>query len=271
VKRQSDPKGRLTEPLARTALAAILLAVAPLLRAGAAAADDNPYLPVAGAEFRTALPFGKQDRVQVPGFLLQQHPITNAEFLAFVTTHPQWRRGATPVVLADADYLSHWSAPLDPGPAALNSQPVTRVSWFAAQAYCEAEDARLPSWYEWELAAAASADRRDARADPAWRQQVLDWYARPAGDTLHAVGQGTANVYGLYDLHGMVWEWVQDFNSLIPADADPEQFCGSGAQNLQQKENYAVLMRLALLGSLRASDTGHALGFRCARTAPASP
>jgi formylglycine-generating enzyme required for sulfatase activity len=244
---------------------------AALLRAGAAAADGNPFLPVAGAELHSALPSGRQDRVLVRGFLLQRHPVTNAEFLAFVSAHREWQRGSVPRILADADYLGHWSGPLEPGPRAAAAQPVTRVSWFAAQAYCEAQQARLPSWYEWELAAAASGTQRDARSDPAWRQQILDWYARPAGDGLVAVEQGAANLYGLYDIHGVVWEWVQDFDSLLPADADPERFCGSGAQNLQDKENYAVLMRIALLGSLRAADTGHAIGFRCARNVETAP
>jgi formylglycine-generating enzyme required for sulfatase activity len=36
---------------------------------------------------------------------------------------------------------------------------------------------------------------------------------------------------------------------------------------MQQKENYAVLMRIAMLGSLHGADTGHSLGFRCARDA----
>ena len=241
------------------------------LLVGGAAADGNPFLPVEPATFRSALPSGKEEVVKVRGFLLQEHPVTNVEFLAFVRANPQWRRGALPAVMAGGDYLAHWAGPLDPGPQAADSQPVTRVSWFAAEAYCAAQDGRLPYWYEWELAAAASANERDARSDPTWRQQILDWYARPVSAHLPDVKEGSANIYGLYDLHGLVWEWVRDFNSLLPADADPEKFCGSGAQNLQQKENYAVLMRIALLGSLQASDTGHALGFRCARDMRSQP
>jgi len=235
--------------------------------AGATAAEGNPFLPVTGSEFQSVLPGGKQDPVAVHAFLLQRHPVTNAEFLAFLKTHPQWQRGSVPAVLADADYLSHWASPLDPGPRAEPTQPVTRVSWFAAEAYCEAQQARLPSWYEWELAAAASASKRDARADAAWRQQILDWYARPAGERLASVEQESADVYGIHDLHGLVWEWVQDFDSLMPADADAGRLCGGGAQSLQQKEHYAVLMRLAMLASLHAADTGRSVGFRCARDA----
>ena len=255
----------------KTTLCSGLLAGTLLFGGGAATAADNPFVPVAGAEFRSALPTGQQEPVKVRSFLLQRHPVTNAEFRAFVTAHPNWRRGAVPAVMADAGYLRDWSDPLDPGPRAPDSQPVTRVSWFAAEAYCDAQGARLPSWYEWELAAAASATQPDGRSDPTWRQQVLDWYARPADESLPAVEQGPANAYGLHDLHGLLWEWVQDFNSLLPADADPQQFCGSGAQNLQQKENYAVVMRIAMLGSLRAADTGRIVGFRCARDARPLP
>jgi formylglycine-generating enzyme required for sulfatase activity len=245
-------------------VAALLLSAA-----SAGASDDNPYLPVAGGEFRSALPTDSRP-VRVPAFLLQRHPVTNSEFLAFLTAYPDWRRGAVPVVLADQDYLSHWARPLEPGPEAAEL-PVTRVSFFAAEAYCEAQQARLPRWYEWELAAAASDTSPDARGDAAWRQQVLNWYSQPGGGRLQRVARGQANVYGVLDLHGLVWEWVQDFNSVLPADADPEKFCGSGAQNLQQKENYAVLMRIAMLGSLHGSDTGHGLGFRCARDAKVRP
>lgn len=265
MSRPGVPRARRTK-LSRYAV----LAAALLSSAGAAPADDNTFVLVAGGEFRSTLPTTKGEGVRVGAFLLQQHPVTNAEFRAFLLAHREWRRDAVPRVLADADYLTHWAGPLDPGSTGAEA-PVTRVSWFAADAYCEAQRARLPTWYEWELAAAASTSLRDARSDPAWRQQLLDWYARPVTMPLPAVEQRAPNVHGLYDLHGLVWEWVQDFNALLPADADPEQFCGSGAQNLQQKENYAVLMRIALLGSLRAGDTGHAVGFRCARDAGGAP
>ncbi|MBL6749700.1 MAG: formylglycine-generating enzyme family protein [Nevskia sp.] len=258
----------------RTAGLAALALMALAAAAAAADTQDNPYLPVDGADFRSALsPSGTgagtgtgtgTGTVHVAGFLLQRHPVTNAEFLAFVARHPEWRRGAAAPLLADADYLGHWQAPDALGPAAPPRQPATRVSWFAAEAYCEAQGARLPAWHEWELAAAASRTVRDARADPAWRQQILDWYARPAGQPLPAVESSAPDVYGLYDLHGLVWEWVLDANSLMGSD-EAQKFCGGGALSVSQKENFAVLMRVAMLSSLRARDTGHALGFRCAR------
>ena len=88
-------------------------------------------------------------KVQVAPFQLMDTPVSNAQFLAFVTVNPEWRRGAVPSVFAEARYLEHWSGPLTLGKLALPQQPVTRVSWFAAQAYCEAQQARLPTWSEW--------------------------------------------------------------------------------------------------------------------------
>jgi sulfatase modifying factor 1 len=198
-------------------------------------------------------------------------PVTNADFARFVAAHPQWRRDRVARVFADAGYLRHWTSDGSSAPAAAR-QPVTRISWFAANAYCEAQGARLPTWYEWERVGAADPTRADARADPAWRQKILDWYARPAGGTLPDVGRGEPNYFGVRDIHGMVWEWVQDLGSMMVSgdnreqgDPDLKKFCGSGALSLEQKDNYAMLMRIATLSSMQASYTSNSMGFRCVK------
>jgi formylglycine-generating enzyme len=250
---------------ARLALAWVGL----MLALPAAAAD---YVALPGGSFSSVLPAdGKAAAAQVAPFRLRTEPVTNAEFLAFVKAHPPWRRDRVAKILADERYLSHWAGAEVLGEQALPNQPVTRVSWFAAQAYCESEQARLPSWYEWEYAAAADATRRDARADPAWRESILGWYSRPSSKGLPDIG-GAPNAYGVRDLNNLVWEWVDDFNALMVASDSREQgdpdllkFCGAGAISLQEKENYAVLMRIAMLSALKAADTTNNMGFRCAK------
>ena len=202
--------------------------------------------------------------------------MTVAEFLAFVRAHGDWQRGRAPSVFAQGRYLVGWSDALHPGTGQLNS-PVTDVSWFAARAYCESEGARLPTWLEWEYAAAADETRTDARDDEQWRRRILAWYERPAASMLPAVG-GPPNVYGVRDLHGLVWEWVDDFNALFisgdsrtQGDPDRQQFCGAGAISIVGRDSYAVLMRVALLSSLNAADSTSSLGFRCARPLTGSP
>jgi formylglycine-generating enzyme required for sulfatase activity len=89
------------------------------------------------------------------------------------------------------------------------------------------------------------------------------------------VGSSPANFYGVKDLHGVIWEWVRDFNSMLigtdnreQGGADVLKFCGAGALSMEKKENYAVLMRVALLSSLEARYTTRNLGFRCASDIP---
>jgi formylglycine-generating enzyme required for sulfatase activity len=249
---------------------ALALACLGLLLALPAAAAEYAALP--GGTFTSVLPAdGKAAPAQVAPFRLRTELVTNAEFLAFVKAHPAWRRDKVARILADARYLTQWASADTLGDEVLPRQPVTRVSWFAAQAYCESERARLPSWYEWEFAAAADATRRDARADPAWRESILGWYSRPSSTALPQIG-GAANIYGVRDINGLVWEWVDDFNALMVAsdsrdqgDPDLLKFCGAGALSMQDKENYAVLMRIAMLSALKAADTTNNMGFRCAK------
>lgn len=245
-----------------------------------AAALTTCSLAVPGAEY-VEVPAGTitsalandADRAAAPvaAFAVRATPVTQGEFRRFVEAHPEWRRDRVARTFADPGYLHGWRSPLALADAASERVPVTDVSWFAAQAFCESEGGRLPTWLEWEYVAAADASRRDARDDPAWLAHILGWYARPASDPLPDVG-GAPNVYGVRDLHGVVWEWVDDFNALlVDADSrsgnDPDKlkFCGAGAINLQDRDNYAVLMRIALLSSLNAADSTGSLGFRCAR------
>jgi len=247
-----------------------LLALAWLpLAAWAAAGDD--YMVVPGGAFASALKYEDAEQVYIAPFRMMKRPVTNAEFLAFVEAHPEWQRDRVATVFAGPGYLAHWPAPARVA-AQQRAQPVTQVSWFAASAYCASKNARLPRWSEWEYAAAADATHRDARRDPAWRERILSWYARPASSKLPRAGAQPSNVYGIGDLHGVVWEWVEDYSALLvtadsrnQGDAERNRFCGAGALSLDDRENYAVLMRVALLSSLEGADSTTSLGFRCVR------
>jgi formylglycine-generating enzyme len=254
----------------RQAMCALLLALAAGSTPAAGASD---WVEIPAGEFVSVLALGEPGASsRVDGFAMQRRPVTNAEFLTFVTAQPAWQRGSAPPVFVDGQYLSHWEAAMSVGETAGDAAPVTRVSWFAASAYCERLGGRLPTWLEWEYVAAADETRRDARSDPAWRERILGWYSRTGGKGLPEVGQGVANVYGVQDLHGLVWEWVDDFNALmVSADnreqGDPDllRFCGAGALSAADRDNYAILMRTALLSALRAEATTRNLGFRCVR------
>lgn len=254
-------------------IAAILLASLPL--GGHAATSQDEYAEIPGGQFKSALRYEDAvGGVRVTPFRLMRKPVTNAAFQRFVRAHPEWERGRAPVALAEPRYLSHWGGPHDLGSAVLE-QPVTWVSWFAADAYCASQSARLPTWIEWEFVAASDESRRDARADPAWRERILTWYSQPSAAPLPTVGRERPNVYGVQDLHELVWEWVDDASALLISSDNREQgaadklrFCGAAALSTDDRENYATLMRVALLSSVEASDATGNLGFRCAQDVP---
>lgn len=244
-----------------------------LLVLGLEAAAAEPEMAKVGpGVYRPIYPASPSEtEVALPAFLLDVAPVTNGELLAFVTAQPQWRRDRIKRVFADRGYLQHWTGPLELGGAEAK-QPARFVSWFVARAYCAQRGARLPTEAEWELAAAANETERDARRTPAFRDQLLSWYAQPNPARLPSVKSGKPNLWGAYNLHGLLWEWVLDFsNTMISSDSrdgkDPtrRRFCGAGAANASEKDDYPSFMRIAFRSSLEGRYTIGNLGFRCAR------
>jgi len=236
-----------------------------------ATVDRNTMAVVPAGRFVSILlsPDGGADSA-VASFRMERRPVTQGEFLVFVRASPQWQRNRVPSIFADGQYLSGWQDVLALGPGIDPDQPVTAVSWFAARAYCESRGARLPTWLEWEYVAAADETRPDARTAQAWQQEILGWYSRPSTLPLPKVGQSRANFYGVRDMHGLVWEWVEDFNGFMMSadareagDADALKFCGGAALGFENREEYATAMRVAMLSALKARDTTGNLGFRC--------
>ncbi len=256
-------------------LASRIVVALALLISACCSAQAATYVPLPGGAFDSVLPQnapGLPQQVRIAPFALRTTPVTIGDFLAFLQTHAAWRKGRVPEIFAGPAYLADWVDALHANPRASTDAPVVGVSWFAARAYCESEGARLPTWLEWEYAAAADATRADARDDPQWRQRILAWYEQPAMQVLPAVG-GPPDVHGVRDLHGLVWEWVDDFNALFisgdsrtQGDPDKQKFCGAGAISIIRRDSYAVLMRVALLSSLGGADATGSLGFRCARS-----
>lgn len=77
--------------------------------------------------------------VKVSSFSMDIAPVTNAEFLTFVNSHPEWSKPSVSPIFAEAEYLRHWSSPTELGPNANPDGPVVNVSWFAAKAFVNPE------------------------------------------------------------------------------------------------------------------------------------
>jgi len=232
--------------------------------AGMASIPDGVYRPLFRAETDSK-------EVPVKAFALDILPVTNGDFLEFVRANPRWQRSSVKRIFADESYLKNWNADLEPGTNSPSNVPVTHVSWFAAKAYAQWKGNRLPTVAEWEYAASASPTRADGENDAEFKQQILQWYSSPT-EEISRVGAGHTNFWGVHDLHGLVWEWVADFNTaMVTGDArgdtgpDRQLFCGSGSQGAKDTGNFPAFMRYGFRSSLKADYCVHNLGFRCAK------
>lgn len=210
-------------------------------------------------------------KTEVKSFHMDVYPVTNSDFLAFVKTNPEWKKSKVKSIFADSNYLKQWNSDMT-FDKNITYSPVVNVSWFAAKKYCECQGKRLPETAEWELAARASETKADASKDAGFNQWVLNWVTKPNPVILPSVGSTFKNYYGVYDLHGLVWEWTYDFNSALTtgesrgnSSLDNTMFCGGGSFASKDINNYASFMRFAMRSSVKAKYCVANLGFRCVK------
>jgi len=242
----------------------LLLSIGPV----AVLAQHDKMARIPGGDFKPFLLSGdRRQTIKVRSFYLDVHAVTNEEFLGFVKTNPEWRRSKVARLFADSHYLTQWAGDLDIGDARMAKSPVTNISWFAANAYCRWKGKRLPTMSEWEYAAGAAPVHY--KVGRTLTKVILEWYDHPTPVVLPAVESTYKNAFGLYDMHGLVWEWVEDFNSIVgetAAGSDSNPFvCGAGSSGTTNKNDYAAYMRYAFRESLQASFAVGSLGFRCAQ------
>ena len=264
--------------------------------------DDPQPLPsstegmvlIPAGEFQMGSNSGESDEkpvhsVYVDAFYMDEYEVTNAEYAAFLNAKGKHTEGGTTWLdIGDIEARIEYDARIEyvagvyRVKAGYENHPVTYVSWYGAMAYSKWKGKRLPTEAEWEKAARGnlsgltypwgnSIDRNKAN------------YNRHIGDTT-AVGEYTANGYGLYDMAGNVWEWCLDeYNSGFYA-VSPSQNPLSGANSIDWiLDNYtgvesprvlrggswgnlAQLVRVAFRHGVNPSNTYFDIGFRCART-----
>jgi formylglycine-generating enzyme required for sulfatase activity len=124
---------------------------------------------------------GPQHEVALQAFAIGRSEVTNAQFRRFRSEH------------SGADEL-----------------PAANVFWEDARAFCEHYGYRLPSEAQWEYAARAGAQTRYAFGDDEKELERYAWFSANAQNRAQPVGTRLPNRWGLSDMHGNVWEWVQD-------------------------------------------------------------
>jgi formylglycine-generating enzyme required for sulfatase activity len=147
------------------------------------------------------------------GFLMATYPVTQQEYEGLTGINPSFFSGHP-------------------------NKPVEQVSWFNATNYCrlltQQELAagripagwqyRLPTEAEWEYACRAGTSTRFSYGDDPGYASLGDyaWYSANSGNWTQEVGQKLPNPWGLYDMHGNVWEWCQDWYGLHPGGSQTD-------------------------------------------------
>ena len=240
--------------------------------------------------------------VSVGGFWISKYEVTNREYLVFVEAtgrhQPEWRDPQSKYHYesgSDNFYKKLGAALYDP------DYPVVGVSWYDAEAYCEWKSQqtgtkfRLPTEAEWELAARGAETKHkfswgNSAPQPAKGGNIADeslkavyadlrmiWRAYNDNFIYTApVGKFGANVYGLYDMTGNVWEWCNDWygeneyqrrmdnNPTGPATGKEKAIRGGSWSDTPEK------LRVAFRRGMPPAFRSNNLGFRVVTVAPAA-
>jgi len=185
------------------------------------------------------------------GFWMGQTPVT-------VGAYKRFSRATGRQMRAAPNFNNGWMN---------ENTPIVNVTWDDAQAYCGWMGGGLPTEAEWEYAArAGSTEARYAKYEDL---DEIAWHSQNSGGQTHDVAQKRANRFGLYDMLGNVWQWVNDWydqnyyqNS---ASQDPLGASG-GQQRVLRGGSWEVspgLLRVSYRIAYMPDGRNYSIGFRC--------
>lgn len=246
-------------------------------RAAALAAKVKGMALVPAGEYQVGSPEGIGDpdehprhAVALDAFYMDAREVTVSDYMKMAEEgfcdYPEWAKpdskfniktGSSPHYSLAADIL-----------ASCPDCPVMGVTHKDAAAYCARAGKRLPTEAEWEAAARAGKGTAFSYGDSEAAIGEYAWYEGNSGGRPHPVGAKKPNAFGLYDMHGNVWEWTADFYekkyySAGPArsPAGPEK----GRERVLRGGSWAFDPDSLRSGNRASSDKANDdIGFRCA-------
>ena len=237
--------------------------------------DRAPMVEIPSGSFPMGVPPGDRDggrdeyprhEVLLDTFWIDQFEVTNGRYIEFVKSagHRVPQNPTNPT-------RNLWQG--DSITESLAERAVINVDWFDADAYCKWAGKRLPTEAEWEKAAKGTSDRRFPWGNVEPTAKHLNYNQRWIGEkTLMPVGSYEAgkSPYGVYDVVGNVWEWVNDWydaryyekspskNPTGPQEGTKKVIRGAGWQN--ETPTVRIFTRVDSDPTMRNESTG----FRCA-------
>jgi len=202
-------------------------------------------VPVAGPSFALRASAGRQEKDAAEKIVLDLGGGVKMEFVRipagkFVMGNKDFDDTLPHEVTITKDYWmqttettqGQWGAVMGKNPSHFKGAdlPVEMVSWEDCQEFLKklnekAKDqlkgkaATLPTEAEWEYACRAGEKGKWCFGDDEKKLSEYAWYEENSGDKTHPVGQKKANAWGLYDMHGNVWEWCEDWYEKYPSEA----------------------------------------------------
>ncbi len=216
-------------------------------------------------------------KVMVKPFSIGKYEVTVGEYAAFVKATNRQSQGC--YVYSGSgwskDASKSWS---DPGFQQTDRNPVVCVSHEDAEAYVSwlkektHKPYRLPTEAEWEYAARAGSTTRFPFGDDESQLPEYAWCSANSANKTHPVGTLKPNAWGLHDMLGNAWEWVEDawHPNYVGAPTDGSAWAateaGSGRVLRGGSWNFfAWFCRSAFRFNYRPGVQGGYAGFRCAR------